>query len=543
MIKFAKVIGTNTDLLSAQAFVFTQNESLALLISGAGDDIFTRTRLTSLDLEAVFFDSDAPISDRLTSCLKFLTSSLENTENLQIILAAWKDNALYLLKNGNHNAYLLRDKLINLTPKETTNQVVSGFLKPADKLLLITSKQIDPDVPIDQTIENWQETELKEFLTIQVEEFEDSLRNKLSNRDNFQPFAIILLEEEEMKKEITPQILENQSAQGSKIPKLSFSFEKFKLNKKPLILISLILVLLTAILIAAYYFKQSKTHQTSPENPKIVEEKNKETLNITEVNNWPLFLSLDLIKKDFNAKSMSYSLGKVLLLDENSKTLVAIDLKKKTNQILAGPTKLGQVRLASLNGQQAFTFSDDLGIVKTDLDSGKSTSIIKTDPEWGKITDMYAFASNIYLLDSQKNQIWKYSPIQSGYTGKQPYLKNNQTLDFTGVKKLSIDYSVWVLKSGPEIFRFTAGNPDNFSVGGMDKPLGNIQTFFMPEDEDFGFFLDTDNSRLVTLKKTGQYVSQLLGTKFKTTQDLVVDTEEKKIYLLESGKIYSLDLK
>ena len=57
-------------------------------------------------------------------------------------------------------------------------------------------------------------------------------------------------------------------------------------------------------------------------------------LQQSKVSEFPIFLDLNLVKENFNATRMSLSTGKILLLDPTVKTLVLVDIGKKTNQIL-----------------------------------------------------------------------------------------------------------------------------------------------------------------------------------------------------------------
>lgn len=275
---------------------------------------------------------------------------------------------------------------------------------------------------------------------------------------------------------------------------------------------------------------------------KQIEEDSGSILKIFEVKDYPVFLSLDLVKKDFASKKMSISLNKILLLDENKKTLVLIDLETKINQILAGSDQLGDGQFASLNGDFGFVYAKDKGVLRVDTKAQKTTTAIKSDSEWGKIADLYGFGGNIYLLDILKNQIWKYLPIASGYSDKVTYFKDAKN-DLADAKRMEIDSSVWILKTGNEIKKFTSGALDNFSLGGLDKPLGDLTNFFVSDKTDNVYLLDSGNSRLVVVSKTGQYKSQYHGDKFKTASDLVVDEKGKKIYLLENNQIYQIELK
>lgn len=274
-----------------------------------------------------------------------------------------------------------------------------------------------------------------------------------------------------------------------------------------------------------------------------IEQESPSILLQSSIGDFPVFLDMELIKKNFRAQEMSLSGGKLLLLDPGVKTLVVVDLAKKSNQILAGSEKLGEASFASLNGGLAFVYSKDKGILKIDTTNQKVSTVAKIDSEWGDIKDIYGFAGNVYLLDAGKNMIWKYLPTSEGYSDKREYLSKGTKADFNGVLRMQIESSIYALKTGGEILRFTKGDKDNFSYSGLPSGVKDPKSFFVSSDTDNLYLLDSGNSRLLILTKVGGYKGQITGAKFATATDLVVDEKNKKVYLIEGSKIYSVDLK
>lgn len=291
----------------------------------------------------------------------------------------------------------------------------------------------------------------------------------------------------------------------------------------------------------------SEAQGLAPEDAKVlelkgkVEEKEAEVLRIYKNFNLDLFMSLDLIKKDFSSTRMSYSHGELLLLDANAKSLVAIDTELKTPNIIAGPQQLGNAALASINGSDVFVYSPDKGLVHLDVGSRKASSVSARDEGWGDIKDIFGFSGNLYVLDSGKSMIWKYAPIESGYSQKQEYLKSGADLGLA--KRLVIDYSIWVLTSEPDILKFTAGNSDFYAMSGLNEPLTQIDGLFVPEELDSVFILDKSTSRILVTKKNGEYLAQYINPEFSKVSDFFVDEELKLIYLLIENKIYTTALR
>lgn len=509
----------------------SSNLNLAVLITATGDDVFTKVRFTVSDLESKFFESEGTVAARIEEAVQFLTKELSSFENLQILLSVWQENVLYLECLGQHQAYLFRDsELITLTENlDHNNQLISGHLQKGDRLLFITDQ--------NTSLEN-----ISKLVKLDVNAFEEEV-SELWQQTEKEPIAAILVDYHADLLAQQPLTNIEQSHLTIKSKILSFvTLTKVKKIKLALAAILILIILTLGFFIFKNRFRLQNNLAQTP-TPSVALSPSPSPTASFEVNDWPVFLSLSLIKKDFSSKKMSLSVGQVLMLDEDAKTLVLIDLKNKSNQILGGEEKLGSAKAASLNGDFAFSYAQAKGIVRIDTKALKSSAIIKPDSEWGNVIDIYSFASNVYLLDNLKNQIWKYVPIVSGYSDKQAYFKDNSKLDLAGAKRVQIDSSVWILKSANEIDKFTAGVADNFSIGGLDKPLSRVVSFFVSDQTDNVYLLDGGEGKVVVVDKKGKFVAQYRGDKFKTATDLVVDEQDKKLYLLEGGKIYQVELR
>lgn len=259
--------------------------------------------------------------------------------------------------------------------------------------------------------------------------------------------------------------------------------------------------------------------------------------------NFPVYLELDLIKPDLRPQRMSLSGNTLLLLDSNGKSLVSIDITKKSQNVLAGAEQVGDAKFATINDDFGFIYSADKGILKIDVSNQKITSAVKADSDLVGAVDIAGFGTNIYLLDKTSNQIWKFIGTTSGYSDKRAYLLKDVTADFTDAKRLQIDSAIYILHGNGNISRYLKGANDNFSYSGLDKPIKDPKSFFVSADTENLYILDSGNSRLVVTDKTGAYKAQYQGELFATALDLVIDEKGKKVYLLDNGKIYQTDLK
>ena len=610
MISYSKAVASNTDLETAQSFVFLkENLSLILIIGATGDDIFARVRQLAGEIEDNFFTAEEPIGERLQNLKDFIKESLKNSEDIEIILGSIKKSSqsdgstvLYLLGEGSGKVCLFRNSSTTaLYQSSQSGQLVSGYLQGGDRLLFLNS----------HLSEKLQATEgaLEGLLSISLQDFEEEIVTGLAGDLRSAPVSSVLAEiEKEVSKEEgvvspppyipraeieNPEIKERLKIDPRKLlstflHRLKSAVPKNRRGRGILALVILGVIGLGILISVRHkadaqkevqflsFYQNASNEFSTAKNLKDLDTNgakdalNKSTqdlsaalkikpndsralslqkdinsskddiLKIYTVSSWPVFLDLNLVKNNFYPQTLSLSTGKLLLLDPALKSMSLIDLQTKNNQVLAGSEQLGQVEFASLNGDFAFAYSQDKGVTSTDTQAQKVGVAIGPDPEWGKIQDLYGFAGNIYLLDTIKNQVWKYVATTSGYSDKIPYLKSSANL--AGAKRILIDSSVWILNGTDEIDRYTAGSPDNFSIGGLDKPIKKIESFFVSSDTNNLYILDSGEGRVVIVKKDGTYVGQILGDKFRNARDLVVDEKNKKLYLLEGTNIYAIDL-
>ncbi|MBI3103510.1 hypothetical protein HYZ05_01060 [Candidatus Daviesbacteria bacterium] len=600
-LKIAQVIGLNTDQKAAQVLSSQQEEKGTFLAvcELVCDDAFTRGRQILSDLLDFYFEFEGSIPEKLNAAFKEAEAKLLEIDGVNLVLSAISGKALYLIARGQVEVYLKReDKLSSLLSVGRQAQLISGFLKEGDRLLFATKNLItflgaDLAKSLDLPIETFEEEISDRVGASDLEN--QGLAALALEVEADQEAAIENLEEKE-----TAGI--QKSSKISIVKNIGFNLVGFILKSgkyfpkggRERLILAVVLIM---ILVAGLGFKyiSSKNEQKQAQFQKILQEaqddfngakglttlspaeakarldaakekinkalnldaKNKNALDLKQqieeqsssilqqvsVAQFPEFLDMDLVKKNFRAKSLSLSAGKLLLLDPAVKTLGLVDTAKKSNQILAGESQLGDGLFASLNGEMAFVYSQDKGLLRIDSTNQKVTTVSQNDEGWGDILDMYGFAGNIYLLDSLKNQIWKYLPTAEGYSDKREYLTKDTKVDLANALRMQIESSVYILKQGGEILRFTRGAKDNFGLEGLPSGVKDPKSFFVSSDTDNLYVLDSGNSRLLILTKIGAYKGQMAGEKFGSASDLVVDEKGKKVYLLEGSKIFQVDLK
>lgn len=533
MIKFAKAIAANTDLASAQAFIFpTQNINLAILVSAFGEDVFTKVRNIIGEFGGRFFELDGSAVEKLNQSFEELQKKFLGFDSFQLTLSAWQENILYIRTSGGHQGYLMRDGVLSplLVEADSTTQLISGHIQEGDRMLFITNS-------LEGYLKAFSKEEgsaLKQLIKVDTDTFEEEVTSALPQVERLEPVAAILIDYHSDLKQ-KPEIVSLEGEQvetklGTHLPQIKLPH----LSLKPKLLVGgLILMVLFISVILFIFFTRAESLPPQSEAP--TDSQNQNPLsNLNPLPKPELFMDLSLVKEGFKTNNLSISQSNALLLDNEAKTLVLVDLKDKKNQILAGKEKLGDASLASLNGDFAFVFSDK-GVVRVDIKSLTTQIVTKPDEKWGEIRDIVGFASNVYLLDTTGNQIWKYVPTESGYSDKFTYLTEDTKADFTQASSMQIDASIWVLKADT-IEKFTRGAKDHYAM----PEVGQIKSFVVSERGDHVYILSDD--KLTVTDKTGKKVKEYTDDSLKFTEDLLIDEDDKILYLLQSNNLYTVKL-
>lgn len=199
----------------------------------------------------------------------------------------------------------------------------------------------------------------------------------------------------------------------------------------------------------------------------------------------------------------------------------------------------------------------------SDLIILNSTGLLEYNPNWGITTSTLAgselltlpaavssYFGNFYILDPQANRLLRYLPTADGYNATpESYFPEDQAVDLTNAVDLAIDGAIYILFADGRISKYEAGQPVEFSLTGLDRPLNNPVAIFTAPDEEvqYLYVADAGQQRIVQLEKNGRFVRQFKpsadqGTTFSNLQDVFVDEIGGRMYILDSNNLYMTTL-
>jgi hypothetical protein len=266
------------------------------------------------------------------------------------------------------------------------------------------------------------------------------------------------------------------------------------------------------------------------------------TLQITDVTP-SLYFDAGLLKSGAITGGMALAGDELGLLDKQNKSAFLLKIPGKSGSVLGGGDFIGPDALIMVGDRSVYVYSGDAINELTFDGKGVKKTVIKNDNAWGKIASMTGFGGNIYLLDSLKNRIWKYTGTGSGFSDRKEYLGTDTTVNFSDVTNFAVDGSVWVATRTGKILKFTQGTAQPFATQGVDPVFGQELYIYTNDEIEHLYVLDPENSRVVVLDKTGLYVAQYVWKNRIAVSGFAVSEPQKKIFLLSAGQIMAFDIK
>jgi len=83
-----------------------------------------------------------------------------------------------------------------------------------------------------------------------------------------------------------------------------------------------------------------------------------------------------------------------------------------------------------------------------------------------------------------------------------------------------------------------AEEKQNFNLSTLDLPIENPTEIWTYNNVDEIFILEPKNKRIIIFDKEGKLIKQITNSNLKEPTSMVIDTENKTLYLLDNGKIY-----
>lgn len=247
-----------------------------------------------------------------------------------------------------------------------------------------------------------------------------------------------------------------------------------------------------------------------------------------------LFYDLALINKKAQGDYLGVTENYLTILDNQNKVSYLINIENKDHEDFPYP-KIKEATLSTEYDGEVFLYAKGAGIFETS--EGKFNKVVSAAKNWGTAKDMKVFNSNIYLLDSDRDEIFKFTPVNDGYSSQISYFQSGQSQDLKNAKSMAIDFSVYIL--GSSLSKYTAGSVADFSPN-TSLDYSQIQAVYKTGANNYLYLLDSKNSRVIVLNENGRLIRSIFNSKLGQARYFGVYKDEKIIFM-HQDKLYELD--
>ena len=209
--------------------------------------------------------------------------------------------------------------------------------------------------------------------------------------------------------------------------------------------------------------------------------------------------------------------------DENTKFTTTSALINKIGEI---------VFITENNGFEIYNIS-------TESFSNASEKLSDSNTE---IKDIGSYSNFIYTLNPSSNQIYKFKKTQTGFDDGNTWL-DDKNINIENAISLTIDGSIYVLRSDSTIDKYRTGNKQKFSVEIPSTPISDTSTIYTKPEMNYLYITDKQNKRIILFNKSdGKLVRQFVSDKFSNLQNVIVDQKEETIYALSGNNIFEIEI-
>ncbi len=171
--------------------------------------------------------------------------------------------------------------------------------------------------------------------------------------------------------------------------------------------------------------------------------------------------------------------------------------------------------------------------------------VTTTDGSFKKGVSVQAYGNKLYILDSDGNQIWRYTRRRDNFDAAEAW---NVNADLKNGISLAIDGNIYVLNKDGFITKMFSGNKENFPIKKQPvKALKSPTKIYTELDMAQIYVLEPSEKRVLVYYKDGStggatYDSQYVFDDLTDLRDLYVDKDTNRMYLMDGSKVYTVNL-
>jgi len=156
----------------------------------------------------------------------------------------------------------------------------------------------------------------------------------------------------------------------------------------------------------------------------------------------------------------------------------------------------------------------------------------------GSVAAIAAYVGNLYLLDPELGEVWRYLPAGDGYDSERSGLLGAN--DLTEATRLAVDGDIYVL-DGVTIRRFRQGVDQPSLLIGIDRPLESPSGLTEDVVRSLIYVADHGNHRIVVSDSAGVFLRQYRHSEFDDLRGIALSGDGATLFVLSGDGLTAFD--
>ena len=232
--------------------------------------------------------------------------------------------------------------------------------------------------------------------------------------------------------------------------------------------------------------------------------------------------------------------NQIINLGSNSSQISKIDINSKSQTNIGKDGSYTNINTFTKNGDYVIGL-DIKDLVKINPANSEITKeSIAYHPNYKSSADAETYADNLYILDSQSNQIYKHIG-NKGKLGKGDlWIKDNTNVSNSTC--IAIDTNIYIGNNDGSLIKMYAGKKTPLELKDIDPKISKIDKIYTDKSIKEIYILDSSSKRIIIIDKDGNLLKQYYLPTLKQINNFAVDGASKKLYIASENKIIILNI-
>ncbi len=273
--------------------------------------------------------------------------------------------------------------------------------------------------------------------------------------------------------------------------------------------------------------------------------------NILQLPDPTVMATFDGSSKDAGAIELAGDTSTLYVLDSGQQKIFQVMRVQKTKTaVVSKGDQVGQNQLAA---PQLIASADAGTIVILDSEhrlwqyvpSKNALGLVglKGTESWKSVQDIASYGGNVYVLDAAGGNIFRYVPKDGQYVdAPSRFFDTDNKVPLTQAISITIDGSIWVLRSDGQILKMAGGQGQTVPITGLPQAMVKPATIFTTADLHSLYVLDAGSNRVIQLGKDGAYQRELNLSLPQPAKSLWVDESNRALYVLANNTLYAYQM-